>query len=144
MTNQSDKFQSNESFNEIERWLISYFLGKGIDIGKDKILDKIKDKIAKKLGYGSYLSIISGNFPAAKLATFGSSVLKGIWYEGYYIVNGQFLWNQYDPAQKDQQDAYVEYLLYSWGRYLLDLKLNENSNKKTLGGPGYIYNKITW
>ena len=144
MAGQNDQFQSNETFEVIEKWLISYFLSKGIDKAKEQALDKIKEKIAKKLGYSYYVEIIGGNFPAAKLASFGSSMLKGIWYEGYYIANGQFLWNQSDPAQKDQQDAYVEYLLYSWGRYLLELKLNNDQNKKVLGGPGYIYNKLKW
>ncbi len=143
MANQSD-FQSNQGFKEIERWLNDYFASKAKDVLLEKALDKVKEKIAAKLGYNQFYDIVSGNFPAKKLADFASGILKAIWYEGYYIANGQFYWNQYDPAQPDQQDAYVEYLLYSWGRYLLDLQMNKNSTKRVLGGPGYIYNKIKW
>lgn len=134
-------YQNKQTFQEIENWLSSYLKGKAVSEGGKLVADKIKEKIAEKLGVKGFVDLINGEFPAAKIASFASGVLKWIWYEGYYVVNGQFLWNPTDPAK--DPDNYVEYLLYSWGHYLVDKKINKG-NKMVLGGPGYIYYQIKW
>ena len=138
MTDQSDQFQSNKGFQEVERYLIGYFKTKGIDAIKEGILDKIKNKIAVKLGYGNFNQMIGLSFPGESLAQFARGWLVWATYETYYLANANRCLNPYDPSS--QQDEYVGYLLYSWGRYLIDLWGNKDSGKKIYAtGPGYIY-----
>ncbi len=79
---------------------------------EDKLKAKIQEKIAKKLGLASWNNLITGSFPAAKLATFGSGMLKFLTFHGYSSVHVHDNLTQYHP--KKQEDQYIEYLLYSW------------------------------
>ena len=90
---------------------------------RNKIKDKIIGKITESLGVTNYYNLITGNFPAAKLAGYTVSILRFGYFYGYFHTNGHHNWNPYNPHKEDQYEQYTEYLLFSWRR----------------GNPGYIW-----
>ena len=109
MTDEENKKSAEKIYNYLKNKL------------KEEGAKKIMNRVAKKLGVSGYANLIGGNFPAATLAKFSVGYLKLMAYESYFSLNGQWEYNKFNPATSE--DAYVEYLLYSWVR----------------GKPGYIY-----
>jgi len=93
------------AMREAGEWLVSY--------GGSKIKEKVRDKILEELGLKSAYAIFTGDFPAAKLASFTVSVMKIGYFYGFYELYHSRRWNPYNPKVDDQVGPYSEYLLYS-------------------------------
>ncbi|GEM_PF-1788403 len=105
---------------KIREYLISYYKKKLGEKAVDIALSKLESKIGKKLGLDAF-SFLRANLPGQKLAEFTCFFLKILYFEGFFSLYQNDSWNPYNPIE--QEDQYVEYLLYSWAR----------------GKPGYIY-----
>lgn len=97
---------NSETAQKIQEYLVNYV--------KNKCKDKIVDKITGALGVTSYYNLLTGNFPAAKLAAFTVNMLKGMHFYGFYQMYGDRNLNPYNPRKEDEWEQYSEYLLYSW------------------------------
>lgn len=116
----------NEEAKTIRNYLIMYCRKYAGDKLNEKLFSLL-EKPAKKLGVSTFHNLIAGNFPAQKLATYAADILKVLYYQGHYdasYVKGHPGTNPFDPIENE--DAYVEYLLYSWA----------------LGNPGYVYDNV--
>ena len=118
----SEPMSENSADNARYAMEIGKYLGEKFG---EKIRDKIVEKIAKKMGYATAGQFLTGSFPAATLAKFGTGWMKAMKFEGDLVTYGARQGTPYDP--KTNEDAYVEYLLYSWAR---------------LGKPGYKFESI--
>lgn len=109
----------------VKNWLTKYLLQNVTDKAVEDVRDAIFRKAATKLGLNyafeftpdKLISKLPGVW-LAKATIFGA---KLGFFEGYFVTNGKFNWNPFDPAK--QEGEYAEYLIYSWAR----------------GNPGYIY-----
>lgn len=116
----------NQEAQTIKNYLVTYCRTHAGDTVNEK-LGNLLDKLAKYLGVSNIHNLITGNFPAQKLASLATGGLKIIYFQGYfdanYVKNNPGT-NPYDPV--GDGDNYVQYLLYSWA----------------LGRPGYVYNNL--
>ena len=109
------EYEAKYFLKHLERHFLTY-LG-------NKIADDLKGKLAEKLGCNSWWSLVNLDYPYKKVVEVVGSGFGLMYFYAFWIQNNQLALNPYNPAQEDERDQYIQYLLYSWAG----------------GKPGYIY-----
>jgi len=93
-----------------------YLVGKIGGMAWNTLIDKIGDRIGIKVvtDVDGLLGLLPGANVAQAVSQFAVGYLWWLYFEGYITVNPGL--NPYNPSKEDQQDPYVEFLLYSWYR----------------------------